>query len=114
GTGNVRTERQELTHLLVTRHHRLQLARSPLVLGRGHERHAATDGLRDVDRWIVSALGELAGQHDVTIENGTRSIDDGILLVVSFRKHGIDCAHAAPFTLSVASRLYELRQETEH
>ena len=55
----------------------------------GDARHGTAHGRFDVHRWINAAFGDVPGQHDVPIQNGTGRIHNGIVLFVAFSQHGV-------------------------
>ena len=52
-------------------------------------RHHAAEALQNVDRRIVSALGELAAEDEVAVEDGAASVGDRLAVVVAFDEDGV-------------------------
>src|SRR5271165_2349342 len=68
------------------------------LLGRNDGGHYATDRGADVDSGKMTGIRELAGQHEMTVEDRPRRIRDRIIGVVALHQHSIESSDAAgPF-----------------
>ena len=113
GALGVRTKTDEVTVLLVGRQDPAELLRH-LRMGFRHDLvHGTADGGAHVDGRILTALGDPARQHDVTIKNGARGIRDRVLLVIAFGEYGVEGGDGAAAVGPVAGALDQLRQPGE-
>src|SRR6185437_891126 len=67
-----------------------------------------------VDGRIVTAFGNPAREHDVSVEDGAGGVGDRIVLVVAFGEYGVERRDGAGSAGAVARSLHELRQAREH
>ncbi len=77
-----------------------------LMDGGNNLRHTAADGLADINGRIVPRFRQFSRQHDMPVEHRAGAVNDGILLIIPFRQHGVDRRHRA-FTVAVARALYQ-------
>src|SRR5208337_1819354 len=57
--------------------------------------HDAADAVENGNRRIVALGGEATVEHNVALEQGTGSVDQGIVFVVAFHQHSIETGNGA-------------------
>src|SRR5690606_27644332 len=110
----IATERDEFTDLLEGGVQLLELAGGALLLGTGDLRHATADRGGNVDGRIVPCIGQPAGQHDVSIENGSGAIHYRVLLVVTLGQHRVQRTKTAALAGTIAGTFHQFRQHAEN
>lgn len=89
GTCGIGTDRQQVAGALVARVELLELARKLTMLRRDKIIHHSRDGLFNVDGGVMAGISKLAIKDDVTVENRTSGVSDGILRVIALGEYSV-------------------------
>ena len=114
GTGLIGTDRDEIAVVLVGGE---QLLEQPRLLQLRGSTMSCITRLIEASTSMAGYcpdFGNLARQHDVSIEDGARAVGNGILLVVAFGEHGVERRDRADIRRGVARALHQLRQAREY
>ena len=108
GAGPVRAHQHEIAVGLIGGGQRAKCAGGALMVGGRDVAHHAGQGGGDVDGGILAALGQIAAEHDMAIEDRSRGIDDGVILRIAIGQHGVDAGDRAAALRRIARSLDDL------
>ena len=88
--GRVGAQLDQVARLVVLGQHLAHPASGVDLLLRRHRGHHPGNAALHVDGGKVAALGQLAREHDVAVQDAARGVRNRVLWVVAFTEHRIE------------------------